>query len=106
MALPAVDRLADVPDDVCLALKDACAEAGYDDELIMSLASLALSAAGSEFLPVVHHVLRRRGDNAATLARLFAYSDLVDTRTVSELLGEAPTQALRDARPLRAGRGL
>ena len=36
--LPAVDRLADVPDDVCLALKDARAEAGYDDELIMSRA--------------------------------------------------------------------
>jgi SAM-dependent methyltransferase len=97
VTLPPVDRLADLPDQTCRALRDLCEDAGYDDELIMSLASLALSAAGSEFLPVVHHVLRRRGDRAATLARLFAYSDLVDTPTVHELLGESTTAALLEA---------
>src|ERR1700676_4757741 len=66
----------------------------------MSMASLALTAAGSEFLPVVHHVLRKRGDRASTLARLFAYSDSVDRPTVVEALGENVVDALVDGEVL------
>jgi SAM-dependent methyltransferase len=97
VTLPSIDHLADLPDSACLALRAVCAGARYDDDLIMGLASLAVTASGSEFLPVVHHVLRRRGDAAATLARLFAYSDVVDTPTVREVLGDALMEALLHA---------
>src|ERR1051326_6412150 len=102
MSLPPVNRLADPSDTACLALREVGVQARYDDELIMSLASLALTASGSEFLPVVHHVLRRRGDGAATLARLFAYSDVVETKTVRDLLGEALLESLLEAGILSA----
>lgn len=97
MSLPAIEQLVDLPDTVCLALRDICAQAAYDDQLIMGMASLALTASLSEFLPVVHHVLRRRTDSAAILARLFAYGDGVDTPTVRASLGDRIVEALLDA---------
>jgi SAM-dependent methyltransferase len=105
MSLPPIDRLAEVPDRICSALRRVCQDAKYDDELIMTLASLALTASGSESLPLVHHVLRRRGDRPATLARLFAYSDAVDEPTVRQLFGSRLTDALLDAAILTRDQG-
>jgi SAM-dependent methyltransferase len=95
--LPQVDALSYITDNVCLELRERCSAGGFDDELVMAMAGLALTASGAVFLPVVQHVLRRRGDAAASLARLFAYSDTVARPTVIEVLGARVTSALLDA---------
>jgi SAM-dependent methyltransferase len=101
--LAPIARLDEIADVTYRELRERCAASGYDDELVMSMSSLALSASGAEFLPLVQHVLRRRGDSASTLARLFAYSDAVADSELHAVLGKRLTEALLSAGVLATG---
>ena len=97
MTLPAIDKLEAVPGEVLHALRARCAEAQYDDDLIMRMAALVPEVGGPDYLPVLQYVLRHRDDSAAKLGRLFAYADTLDAQESTQVLGESLIDSLLQA---------
>jgi SAM-dependent methyltransferase len=92
--------LSRLDDSVCAALRERCATAGYDEDLVLTMAGIAPSLTGTDTLPIVQHVLAKRGDAAADLARLFAYEDVLSAERAQQRLGEVTVSALLHARVL------
>jgi methylase of polypeptide subunit release factors len=97
VSLAPVDRLAKLPDEAALALRDCCRAAGYDDDLIMGLGDVTQGGSPIEARTLSRLLLERRGGPASTLARLFAYSDAVAADEVSYVLGDSLREALHEA---------
>jgi SAM-dependent methyltransferase len=97
MTLPPVAPLAALSDATCAELRERCQVAGYTEDVVAEADAIAPGLVGREVRPLIHHALRRRGDAAASLARLFAYEAALDESVIRILLGEHLASALLEA---------
>jgi SAM-dependent methyltransferase len=97
MSLPPVAPLAFLTDSLCAELRDRCREAGYTEDVLAEIEGIAPGLFGRDVRPLIHHVLERRADAAAGLARLFAYEDTLDESLIRGVLGEPLVSALLEA---------
>src|ERR1051325_11233439 len=100
MSLAPVEPLADLADQTCAALRERCSVAGYSEDLLAEMDSIAAGLFGRDVRPLIQHALEQRGDAAASLARLFAYDDPLSDSLVRDLLGDQLVNALLRARLL------
>jgi SAM-dependent methyltransferase len=100
MPLAPFEGLELVTDALCDTLRGRLAELGYTDRVIGEAEAVAPNLFDAVRLPLVHWSLERRGDPAATLARLFAYDGAAAEAAVRELLGAEIFAALLEAQVL------
>ncbi len=85
--LAPVDELSEWRTEAFEALRAALLRTGYTDSILHFAEGVAPAMFDHLRLPLVNRALERRGDAAATLARLFAYDDAIEPRTLQGLLG-------------------
>jgi SAM-dependent methyltransferase len=94
MPLPPIDGL-DALDAATLSqVRARFRELGFGPEVLAAAESVAPGQLDAVSLPLVRWVLRRRGDSAAWLARLFSYGEVLDGEEARKQLGAAVVAAL------------
>jgi SAM-dependent methyltransferase len=84
--------------DATLAkLRERTAASGYDAKTVGDCESLIRIPVEAVRLPLIRWTLRRRGDPAAVLARLWAYDDVTPVAAVRAALGDGVFDALLGA---------
>jgi len=100
--LPALQPLIELSDTDLGSLRSRAQEAGYTPTLIGELERILHGQFDRVRLPMVRWHLAARRDDAATLARLFAYDDQVDRDRAAEAFGLPLLKRLETAGLLQA----
>ena len=98
MALAPVERLPDVPDALCAALRRRFEEVGFDRRMLSVAADGPAALFEGLRLPLAQAILEAHDDDrGARLARLFAFGGAVPEQRVRDALGGVDGDALLEA---------
>jgi SAM-dependent methyltransferase len=100
-SLPPIERLIQLSDEVCAALRARLASSGYSPALVAEAEAVAPGQLDAVRLPLVHWWLERKGGTGAALARLFCYLSSLTRAEAEEALTAPVLGALETVGVLR-----
>src|SRR5512133_2377821 len=97
MTLAPVERLGDLPDALCVALRRRFEEAGFDHRALSVAADGPAALFEGLRLPLAQAILEARDDPGSRLALLFAFAGVVQEGRARDALGPVDSDALLEA---------
>jgi len=97
MTLAPVDRLGEIPDDLCAELRRRFDEVGFDRRVLLVAADGPAALFEGLRLPLAQAILESRDDPGSRLALLFAFAGVVSEERIRDALGRDACDALLEA---------